>query len=70
MPMLPGAFAAVNSLTKMLSPVSRRERPPRILVFISMFVSIVAIAEASTFTVWFAGTCTVRKAKSGRPSIK
>jgi hypothetical protein len=43
---------------KMDSFVSKRPSPPFILVFIWMWVSIVAIADASTFSVWLAGMVT------------
>jgi len=44
---------------KMLSPVRKREKPPLNLVFISMFVDMVAMALASTLSVFSPGTCTV-----------
>lgn len=60
MPISPAPASAVNSLMKMDSPVTSRERPPRILVFMTIFVDMVAMADASTFSVWPLGTWTVR----------
>ena len=62
MPISPGPPWAVNSLMKMFSPVRKRERPPFILVFITMLGDMVAMALASTFRVCSPGTCTVAKA--------
>ncbi len=61
MPISPGPPSAVNSLMKMDSPLKKRLKPPRSLVFIFMWVSMVAMEEASTLRVSSAGTFTVRK---------
>src|SRR6478736_2728785 len=70
MPISPGPFCAVNSLMNRDSPVSRRFKPPRILVFMRRLVSIVAMAEASTLMVCSGCNFTVRKLKSGWASTR